>query len=129
MGTNEGGLLVYSIKNLPAPTTANDLDDLIKQSLVSQLETIKQEDEEEDKEALEKHQLDALNASAEQQKEIEDEQEKLAKLNAFEAKLDKIKQDNENVLKGKHVKKIGDESGAQLPARKVPDTSESSDEN
>jgi hypothetical protein len=96
------------------------LDDVIKQSLISQLESIKDDDEEEDREALEKHQLDALNATTELDKETEENKEKMEKLNAFEAKLDKIKVDNENVLKGKSLTK--------KPAAKGTESSESSDE-
>jgi hypothetical protein len=93
------------------------LDDVIKQSLISQLENIREDDEEEDREALEKHQLDAMNATADLDKETEENKEKL---NAFEAKLDKLKVDNENVLKGKNLtKKV---------AAKANETSESSDE-
>ncbi len=93
------------------------MDDVIKQSLISQLENIREDDEEEDREALEKHQLDAMNATADLDKETEENKEKL---NAFEAKLDKLKVDNENVLKGKNLtKKV---------AAKANETSESSDE-
>jgi predicted RNase H-like nuclease (RuvC/YqgF family) len=92
------------------------LDDLIKQSLISQLESIKADDEEEDREALEKHQLDAMNATADLEKETEENKEKMDKL---EAKLDKLKIDNDNVLKGKHPPK-------KPSAGKADETSESS---
>ena len=85
---------------------------------------IEQEDEDEDREALEKHQLDALNANAQQEKEVQEEKEKLDKLNEFEAKLEKIKTDNEAILKGKNPLNMN------FPKKKKnADTSESSDEN
>ncbi len=101
VGTNDGSLLVYAIKNLPPSTTENDLEEIIKQSLISQLETIKA-DEEEVKETIEQHQLKSLQIN-----ETDDtyEQERKEKLDAFEAKLDRIKQENKDILEGKSLKK------------------------
>ena len=94
-------MLVYAIKNLPPSTKENDLEEIIKQSLISQLETIKA-DEEEVKETIEQHQLKSLQIS-----EADDtyEQERKEKLDAFEAKLDRIKQENKDILEGKSLKK------------------------
>ena len=46
----------------------------------------------------------------------------MEKLNAFEAKLDKIKQDNENILKGKNLVK------PKTQEKIKTDTSDSSDD-
>ncbi len=104
---------------------ADKLAEIIKQSLISQLENIKQDNEEEDKEALERHQLEALTAQQQEKKEVQDDNEQMEKLNAFEAKLDKIKIDNENILKGKGIKK----SLTDNTMAKKLETSDSSDEN
>ena len=98
VGTNDGCLWTYAIKNSPAPTTEHDLDDIIKQSLISQLESIKIDDDE-TKETLEKHQLLSMN-----QQEA-DESEQKSKMDAVEANLDKLKKQNEDVLQGKSVHK------------------------
>jgi hypothetical protein len=69
------------------------LDDIIKQSILSQLESVKFDDDE-SKEASEKHQLESLAMATE-----ETDDEKKAKFDAFEQKLKKIKEDNEAILK------------------------------
>lgn len=100
VGTNDGQLWTYAIKNSPPPTTQHELEDLIKQSLISQLETVKLDDDEA-KETLEKHQLVSMNQN---QQEI---QENKSKMDAVEMNIDKMKQQNEDVLQGKavHTKK------------------------
>lgn len=101
VGTNDGSLLVYAIKNLPPSTTETDLEDIIKQSLISQLETIKADDED-TKETIEQHQLKSL---AMDNNDDEYNQERKDKLDAFEAKLEKVKKENEAILGGKSLKK------------------------
>jgi hypothetical protein len=98
VGTNDGQLWTYAIKNNPTPTNEHDLDEIIKQSLISQLENVKVDDEEA-KETLEKHQLESLNQNQ------DDMDEHKSKMDAVEANLDKMKQQNEDVLQGKQVHK------------------------
>ena len=118
-------MLVYAIKNIPVATKVelfiikrfkifflnlnnkikgSDLEDIIKQSLISQLENV-QIDDDEVKEVIEKHQLDSLSAYTQRQQEaIETENEtedQLAKLDAFNANLEKIKNANKELLDGK----------------------------
>jgi hypothetical protein len=72
--------------------------------LISQLENV-QIDDDEVKEVIEKHQLDSLSAYTQRQQEaIETENEtedQLAKLDAFNANLEKIKNANKELLDGK----------------------------
>lgn len=72
--------------------------------MISQLENV-QIDDDEVKEVIEKHQLDSLSAYTQRQQEaIETENEtedQLAKLDAFNANLEKIKNANKELLDGK----------------------------
>lgn len=125
VGTNDGNLYIYAIKNLPQPTKENDLEDLIKQSLISQLETVSVDDEE-TKEMMEKHQLESLQTNEKSQEDdLEDDQKN--KFDAFEAKLDKIKSENEAILQGKSVHK--NKSKSKNGAQNEPKDDSSSDEN
>lgn len=107
VGTNEGSLYVYAIKNTPAPTKASDLEDIIKLSLISQLENI-EFDEEEENNIAEKHQLESINRNPKEEENPlppgDDEEDKLAKMDAFQANLDKIKNQNAKLLKDKKPK-------------------------
>ncbi len=111
--------MVYAIKNLPPSTAESDLEDIIKQSLISQLETIKA-DEEDVKETIEQHQLKSLQIN-----ETDDayDQERKDKLDAFEAKLDRIKQENKDILEGKSLKKKK-QSGAKKGGGSSSDSSD-----
>ena len=66
-----------------------DLEEIVRQSLISQLETIKI-DEDETKETIEQHQLKSLALSAEQEELMSQEQKK--RMDAFEAKMNKMQQ-------------------------------------
>ena len=76
-----------------------ELDEIIKQSLISQLESIKVDDDE-TKETIEKHQLESL-AANQQLHEKDDDLAQKEKMDAFEAKLEKVKAENEAVMEGK----------------------------
>lgn len=107
VGTNEGSLYVYAIKNTPQPTKSGDLEDIIKLSLISQLDNHKI-DEDEANDIAEKHQLESMkkNPKEEEPIEIEPEQDdqKIAKIDEFQANLDKIKNKNANLLKDRKPK-------------------------
>ena len=98
---------MYAIKNTPAPTKASDLEDIIKLSLISQLENVNFNEEEED-DIAEKHQLESINRNPKEEDNplppAEDEEDKLAKMDAFQANLDKIKNQNAKLLKEKKPK-------------------------
>lgn len=102
IGTSDGSLFIYAIKNLPKPTDEKDLDDIIKQSLISQLENVKEE-EVDSQELMEKHQMELM-----EKDDLTNEDQKL-KMDAFEAKLDKIKSENEAFIRKKsNLKKKSD---------------------
>ena len=89
------------------------MDDIIKQSLLSQLETIKADDDEA-KEALEKHQQQTLASYQDKEKKLEEEEnehkialeEQKERMDAVVAKIDKIKQENASILDGKGKPKL-----------------------
>ena len=107
---------------------ARDLDDIIKQSLLSQLESIKIDEDDEDRDAVEKHQLESLATKREEVEEkvvsIEEQKEKM---DAFEAKIDKIKNQNAAILEGKTMSKSSSQQQQQQEKKKDDDSS-SSDE-
>ena len=121
VGSSDGSLFIYAIKNLPPSTGERELEDIIKQCLISQLENVK-DDEEDSKEMLEKHQLELMQAL---KKPDDTESEQKDKLDAFEAKLDKIKSANEAILHGK--KKIKKKTKND-PNSKSSDSSSDEDE-
>ncbi|CAF0853290.1 unnamed protein product [Brachionus calyciflorus] len=102
VGSSDGSLYIYAIKNLPPPTTEKDLEDIITQSLISQLENVKI-DEEDSKELMEKHQLELMQEKK-SKGDVNDDDDQKDKMDAFEAKLDKIKSENEAILLGKKSK-------------------------
>ena len=77
--------------------------------MISQLENIKVDDDE-TKEITEKHQLDSLNTDPKKQQDEETEIQK-EKMDAFEAKLDKIKSQTANFLENKKPIKVKSSKG------------------
>lgn len=102
IGTSDGSLFIYAIKNLHQQTDEKDLDEIIKQSLISQLENVK-DDEDNSQELMEKHQLELMEKDKKDKDDFDEDDQKF-KMDAFEAKLDKIKTDNEAFLRGKKNK-------------------------
>lgn len=96
---------MYGIKNTPSPTRACDLEDIIKLSLISQLDNIKV-DEDEANDFSEKHQLEAIKRDPKDEgKEFEEgKEDTIAKMDAFQKNLDQIKTQNAKLLKDKKPK-------------------------
>jgi hypothetical protein len=104
----------------------SDLDEIIKQSLISQLENVKI-DEDEAFEIIEKHQMDSLNVSRQKTQEEGTEEpnstvDQLAKLDAFNANLEKIKNQNKSLLEGKKTMNLQPNQ-----SKKQSDSSDSDD--
>ncbi len=117
VGTSDGSLYVYSIKNTPAATKASDLEEIIKLSLVSQLDSVKI-DEEEANDVAERHQLETLKRNPKEEEApppvAEDgEGAKIAKMDAFQANLDKIKSQNAKLLKEKKPRELQRKNGKE----------------
>ena len=81
------------------------MDEIIKQSLISQLESVK-EDDDDDTDTVQQHQLQSLSSEQQKQHEEEMRQRQKEKLDAFEAKLDKIKTENAKILDGQSTLKL-----------------------
>ena len=105
-----------------------DLEEIVRQSLISQLETIKI-DEDETKETIEQHQLKSLALSAEQEELMSQEQKK--RMDAFEAKMNKMQQQQLAGKKGdgkdKTDAKIKKPHGADAKGVDDDSTTDSSD--
>ena len=81
------------------------MDEIIKQSLISQLESVK-EDDDDGSDTVQQHQLQSLSSEQQKQHEEEMRQRQKEKLDAFEAKLDKIKTENAKILDGQSTLKL-----------------------
>jgi len=128
VGTSDGSVNVYALKNLPPPTKSEALEDIMKQILMSRLDAV-DDDDEETKEAMEKHQLETSEKQLkeEEQEEIE-AQEKKDHLDAFEAKLENIKKEHVNSKSKLSKKSLESKSATSIKSDKKDDKQSSSDE-
>lgn len=104
---------------------SSELEDIIKLSLISQLENVKL-DEEEANDVAERHQLETLKLNPKEEEAPPppaEEDNKLAKMDAFQANLDKIKTQNAKLLKGKKPR-----NGMKSKDKNDPNESTDSDE-
>ena len=115
---------MYGIKNSPNPTRAHDLEEIIKLSLISQLDNVKVNDDEAN-DFSEKHQLEAIKRDPKETDEGKEFNEEgkgdtLAKMDAFQKNLDQIKTQNAKLLK--------DQKPRDVEKKKKKNDSSSSDD-
>lgn len=96
---------------------------------MSQLESIKIDEDDDDRDAVERHQLESLASKREEvaEEKVASLEEQKEKMDAFEAKIDKIKNQNAAILEGKTMPKSSSQQQQQQQEKKDDDSS-SSDE-